>query len=110
MADRSTVNEGTSCHQKGIEFIGNISSAMRPVSITPVEPDLAMVTQLEPCRLSCYCRGRYNTPALAANAIEHGASAVTVGSGYHPYWLHSSVVQSRSKDAEQEKKKMNKHY
>ncbi|MDI5303934.1 hypothetical protein MJN76_32965, partial [Salmonella enterica subsp. enterica serovar Anatum] len=30
------------------------------------------------CRV--IAEGRYNTPALAANAIEHGAWAVTVGS------------------------------
>ncbi len=45
MADCSTVNEGISCHQKGIEFIGTTLSGYTG-PITPVEPDLAMVTQL----------------------------------------------------------------
>ncbi|EAA4388709.1 N-acetylmannosamine-6-phosphate 2-epimerase [Salmonella enterica subsp. enterica serovar Adjame] len=79
MADCSTVNEGISCHQKGIEFIGTTLSGYTG-PITPVEPDLAMVTQLSHAGCRVIAEGRYNTPALAANAIEHGAWAVTVGS------------------------------
>lgn len=45
MADCSTVNEGISCHQKGIEFIGTTLSGYTG-PITPVEPDLAMVAML----------------------------------------------------------------
>lgn len=72
MADCSTVNEGISCHQKGIEFIGTTLSGYTG-PITPVEPDLAMVTQLSHAGCRVIAEGRYNTPALAANAIEHGA-------------------------------------
>ncbi|MDI5434944.1 hypothetical protein MJM45_32630, partial [Salmonella enterica subsp. enterica serovar Kentucky] len=37
-------------------------------------------TQLSHAGCRVIAEGRYNTPALAANAIEHGAWAVTVGS------------------------------
>lgn len=45
MADCSTENEGIECHRKGVEFIGTtLSGSTGPT--TPVEPDLAMVTQM----------------------------------------------------------------
>ncbi|VDY43267.1 N-acetylmannosamine-6-phosphate 2-epimerase [Salmonella enterica subsp. enterica serovar Daytona] len=62
MADCSTVNEGISCHQKGIEFIGTTLSGYTG-PITPVEPDLAMVTQLSHAGCRVIAEGRYNTPA-----------------------------------------------
>ncbi|EAZ2929413.1 N-acetylmannosamine-6-phosphate 2-epimerase [Salmonella enterica] len=79
MADCSTVSEGVDCHQKGVEFIGTTLSGYTGPA-TPVEPDLAMVRQLSHAGCRVIAEGRYNAPALAANAIKHGAWAVTVGS------------------------------
>ncbi|ELF89979.1 N-acetylmannosamine-6-phosphate 2-epimerase [Escherichia coli] len=47
---------------------------------TPEEPDLALVKTLSDAGCRVIAEGRYNTPAQAADAMRHGAWAVTVGS------------------------------
>lgn len=79
MADCSTVEEGLSCQQKGIEFIGTTLSGYT-TAITPADPDLAMVAELSHAGCRVIAEGRYNSPELAAQAIDQGAWAVTVGS------------------------------
>ncbi len=79
MADCATVEEGIYCQQHGVEFIGTTLSGYTG-PITPADPDLDMVLQLSKAGCRVIAEGRYNSPALAANAIDHGAWAVTVGS------------------------------
>lgn len=79
MADCATVKEGLDCQRKGVEFIGTTLSGYTG-PITPEEPDLAMVAELSAAGCRVIAEGRYNSPALAARAIDHGAWAVTVGS------------------------------
>lgn len=79
MADSSTVEEGLECQQKGVEFIGTTLSGYTGGEI-PDEPDLTMVFELSNAGCRVIAEGRYNSPALAAKAIEQGAWAVTVGS------------------------------
>ncbi|WP_445611574.1 N-acetylmannosamine-6-phosphate 2-epimerase [Hafnia alvei] len=79
MADSSTVEEGLNCQQKGVEFIGTTLSGYT-CAVTPEEPDLTMVSELSHAGCRVIAEGRYNSPTLAAKAIEHGAWAVTVGS------------------------------
>jgi N-acylglucosamine-6-phosphate 2-epimerase len=79
MADCATVEEGLSCQQQGVEFIGTtLSGYTGPV--TPVDPDLDIVSALSKAGCRVIAEGRYNSPALAASAIDNGAWAVTVGS------------------------------
>ncbi|ECI2867437.1 N-acetylmannosamine-6-phosphate 2-epimerase, partial [Salmonella enterica subsp. enterica] len=67
------------CQQKGVEFIGTTLSGYTGGEI-PDEPDLTMVSELSNAGCRVIAEGRYNSPALAAKAIEQGAWAVTVGS------------------------------
>ncbi|HKM97478.1 MAG TPA: N-acetylmannosamine-6-phosphate 2-epimerase [Buttiauxella sp.] len=79
MADCSSVQDGMYCRQQGADLIGTTLSGYLTAD-TPDEPDLALVKALhdEGCRV--VAEGRYNSPQLAAQAIEQGAWAVTVGS------------------------------
>lgn len=79
MADCATVEEGLSCQQQNVEFIGTtLSGYTGPV--TPIHPDLNMVQELSQAGCCVIAEGRYHSPALAASAIDNGAWAVTVGS------------------------------
>lgn len=79
MADCSSVQDGLDCHRLGADIIGTTLSGYITAQ-TPEEPDLALVKALshEGCRV--IAEGRYNAPALAAQAMKNGAWAVTVGS------------------------------
>lgn len=79
MADCSSPEDGRYCHQRGAEFIGSTLSGYLTAD-TPKEPDLAVVQALSEAGCRVIAEGRYNSPALAAQAIRHGAWAVTVGS------------------------------
>ncbi|WP_151995977.1 N-acetylmannosamine-6-phosphate 2-epimerase [Buttiauxella massiliensis] len=79
MADSSTVEEGLNCKHKGVEFIGTTMSGYT-TSVTPEGPDLRMVSELSDAGCRVIAEGRYNSPELASQAINHGAWAVTVGS------------------------------
>ena len=79
MADSSTVEEGLNCKHKGVEFIGTTMSGYT-TSVTPEGPDLMMVSELSDAGCRVIAEGRYNSPELASQAINHGAWAVTVGS------------------------------
>lgn len=79
MADSSTVEEGLNCQHKGVEFIGTTMSGYT-TAVTPEEPDLMMVAELSNAGCRVIAEGRYNSPELAARAVDHGAWAVTVGS------------------------------
>ena len=69
MTDCSTPEDGLACQKLGAEIIG-----------TTLSPDLALVKTLSDAGCRVIAEGRYNTPAQAADAMRHGAWAVTVGS------------------------------
>ena len=79
MADCSSVEDGIFCQQLGTEIIGTTLSGYTTAH-TPKEPDLALVQALHAAGCRVIAEGRYNTPAQAAEAMRHGAWAVTVGS------------------------------
>ena len=79
MADCSSPEDGRYCQHLGAEFIGStLSGYLTPD--TPDEPDLALVRALSEAGCRVIADGRYNSPELAAQAMQHGAWAVTVGS------------------------------
>lgn len=79
MADCSSREDGLYCQRIGAELIGStLSGYLTPQ--TPREPDLALVRALSDAGCRVIAEGRYNSPALAAEAMRHGAWAVTVGS------------------------------
>ena len=79
MADCSTFEEGLHSQSLGVEVIGSTLSGYTGGNV-PVEPDFALVTKLDQAGCFVMAEGRYNSPQLARQAIEAGASCVTVGS------------------------------
>ena len=79
MTDCSTPEDGLACQKLGAEIIGTTLSGYTTPE-TPEEPDLALVKTLSDAGCRVIAEGRYNTPAQAADAMRHGAWAVTVGS------------------------------
>lgn len=79
MADCASREDGLACHQRGADMIGTTLSGYTTPE-TPEEPDLALVKILSDAGCRVIAEGRYNTPAQAAEAMRHGAWAVTVGS------------------------------
>lgn len=79
MADCSSVQDGLDCHRLGADIIGTTLSGYITAQ-TPEEPDLALVKALSHAGCRVIAEGRYNAPALAAQAMQNGAWAVTVGS------------------------------
>lgn len=79
MADCSSMVDGMACQKLGAEIIGTTLSGYTTAE-TPEEPDLALVKSLSDAGCRVIAEGRYNTPAQAAEAMRHGAWAVTVGS------------------------------
>lgn len=79
MADSSCFEDGLWAHENGVEIIGSTLSGYVGDS-EPTDPDLQLVKQFSDAGFFTMAEGRYNTPELAAQAIAHGAVAVTVGS------------------------------
>ena len=79
MADSSTVEDGMFCYELGAEIIGTTLSGYT-TSITPKDPDFGFIEQLSKKGCFVMAEGRFNSPLLARQAIEAGASCVTVGS------------------------------
>lgn len=79
MADCSSLEDGLSCHREGAEIIGSTLSGYLGGPV-PDAPDLALVSALSEAGCRVIAEGRYNSPELAAQAMQHGAWAVTVGS------------------------------
>lgn len=79
MADCSTFEDGMACQRLGADIIGTTLSGYTTLE-TPEEPDFALVSTLSDAGCRVIAEGRYNTPAQAAEAMRHGAWAVTVGS------------------------------
>ncbi|MBZ7675203.1 MULTISPECIES: N-acetylmannosamine-6-phosphate 2-epimerase [Klebsiella] len=79
MADCSNFEDGTRCHALGAEIIGTTLSGYTTEAV-PNEPDFPLVQALSAKGYRVIAEGRFNSPALAAQAIKQGAWAVTVGS------------------------------
>ena len=79
MADCADVESGVQLAKHGCTFIGSTLSGYLGEH-TPADPDLQLVRELAAKGICVIAEGRYNTPALAAQAIHAGAIAVTVGS------------------------------
>ena len=79
MADCSNFEDGLWANEVGVDIIGSTLSGYVGGE-EPTEPDLQLVKQFSQAGFFTMAEGRYNTPELAAQAIVHGAVAVTVGS------------------------------
>ncbi|OOH89677.1 N-acetylmannosamine-6-phosphate 2-epimerase [Pasteurellaceae bacterium 15-036681] len=79
MADCSNFAEGMYCQSLGVDLIGSTMSGYTGGEI-PKDPDVQLVRDFVANGCRVMAEGRYNTPELAAVAIENGAYAVTVGS------------------------------
>lgn len=79
MADCSCFEDGEWANSQGVDIIGSTLSGYVG-DVEPIEPDLQLVKQFSQAGFFTMAEGRYNTPELAAQAIENGAVAVTVGS------------------------------
>ena len=80
MVDCDTLAACVDAAAAGAVFIGTTMSGYTGNAPTPDAPDLALVRQLCALKLAVIAEGRYNSPALAADAIRAGALCVTVGS------------------------------
>lgn len=79
MADSSCFDDGVWANSVGVEIIGSTLSGY-VTEPTPEEPDFELVQRFSQAGFFTMAEGRFNTPELAAQAIKHGAVAVTVGS------------------------------
>ncbi|ENM5874966.1 N-acetylmannosamine-6-phosphate 2-epimerase [Vibrio mimicus] len=79
MADCSTFEDGLWANSQGVEIVGSTLSGYVG-DIEPTVPDFQLVKAFSEAGFFTMAEGRYNTPELAAKAIESGAVAVTVGS------------------------------
>ncbi len=83
MADISSAEEGAAAAKMGADLVGTtLSGYTRPPFADPLDPpDLGLVARLAAALpVPVIAEGRYNTPALARQALEAGAHAIVVGS------------------------------
>ncbi|MBI1776314.1 MAG: putative N-acetylmannosamine-6-phosphate 2-epimerase [Proteobacteria bacterium] len=80
MADIATPGEALSAVAAGADVLASTMSGYTGPGPTPGLPDLALVRYCATLGRPVFAEGRYNTPALAAEAIRAGATAVVVGS------------------------------
>lgn len=79
MADLATAEEAQYAARTGFDILGTTLSGYTG-GPTPAHPDLALVEACAALGRSVVAEGRYHNPALAAEAIRSGATAVCVGS------------------------------
>ncbi len=98
MADISNKEEGVAAAEMGVDLVGTtLSGYTCPPFAGPFDPpDLELVARLAAAlRVPVIAEGRYNTPALARQALEAGAYAVVVGSMItRPDMIARSFVQA----------------
>ena len=97
MADCSSQQDAADCHRLGADIIGTTLSGYT-TDVVPQDPDLALVAALSAKGYRVIAEGRYNSPALAAQAMRHGAWSVTVGSAitrleHICQWYRDAIVQ-----------------
>ncbi len=78
MADCADIADMRAALAAGADIIASTMSGYTG-GATPKQPDLALVREGATLGAPLFAEGRYNTPALAAAAIEAGAHAVVVG-------------------------------
>ncbi|MGI9393694.1 MAG: putative N-acetylmannosamine-6-phosphate 2-epimerase, partial [Boseongicola sp.] len=96
MADCATLEDGKRALSNGAAILGTTLSGYTAETASADDgPDLGLVRSF--CKLDCFvmAEGRFDTPELAAAAIEAGANAVTVGSSL----TRLEIVSSRFADA-----------
>lgn len=80
MADVSTVNEGMSAWDQGVDVVGTTLSGYTPDTQPSAEdPDLELVYALAKRGVRVIAEGRYRTPSQLKDAFDAGAYAVVVG-------------------------------
>ena len=97
MADCSSQQDAADCHRLGADIIGTTLSGYT-TTVVPQDPDLALVAALSAKGYRVIAEGRYNSPALAAQAMRHGAWSVTVGSAitrleHICQWYRDAIVE-----------------
>lgn len=84
MADISNSEEAGACYEAGADCISTtLSGYTSPHQLPPSSPDIEFVQKLVAElgeEIPIFAEGRYNTPELAAKAIDAGAWSVVVGS------------------------------
>ncbi|RTZ18025.1 N-acetylmannosamine-6-phosphate 2-epimerase [Vibrio aquaticus] len=78
MADCSSLEDGLWANETNVDIIGTTLSGYTTKQ-TPEEPDFPLIREFTKFGKIVMAEGRFNTPELAAEAIKHGATAVTVG-------------------------------
>lgn len=80
MADIATLEEGLAAEAAGADYVGTTLAGYTPETADLVGPDLELVSALVArCRVPVIAEGRYDRPALVAEAFARGAYAVVVG-------------------------------
>ncbi len=103
MADCSCFEDGEWSHAHSVEFIGTTLSGYVGGDV-PENPDFELITRFVQAGFLTMAEGRFNTPELAAEAIRHGALAVTVGSAitrleHVTEWFNSATIQAGCSEA-----------
>ncbi len=97
MADISTYAEGIAAGAAGADIVATtLSGYIQQPTVDPLDPpDLELVRRLSSAlKVPVIAEGRYNTPALACQAIQSGAHAVVVGSAItRPEFIASMFIQ-----------------
>jgi N-acylglucosamine-6-phosphate 2-epimerase len=81
MADVSTLEEGITAAELGVDFVATTMSGYTPYSRQLQGPDLELIRELsQAVSVPVIAEGRISTPDEARQALEMGAFAVVVGS------------------------------
>ena len=97
MADVATTREGVAAYEHRAEFVGTTLSGYTPNSPQQLEPDLKLVSNLAQAGVRVIAEGRIATPSQAAQALQNGAFAVTVGTAItRPEWITRSFTRALS--------------
>ena len=97
MADVATTQEGVAAFRHGAEFVGTTLSGYTANSPQQLEPDLELVSSLAQAGVRVIAEGRIATPSQAAQALQNGAFAVTVGTAItRPEWTTRGFTRALS--------------
>lgn len=97
MADIATAQEGRAAFASGAEFVGTTLSGYTASSPEQAGPDLELVTQLAQAGVRVIAEGRIGGPQQAAQALQNGAFAVTVGTAItRPEWVTRDFTRALS--------------
>ncbi len=105
MADASCRSDAVQAWQMGFDIVGTTLSGYTGSTLdaVPTQPDLGLVAELAALGCRVMAEGRLDTPDLAAQAIQAGAWAVTVGTALTRLevatsWFASRVASSAPAD------------